>query len=407
MPSCRARTSVHRLVGSGRARTRLGIVRLVTATTPPAVTIPDHLLPADGRFGSGPAKVRDAQVRALTAAGRTLLGTSHRQAPVKHLVGRVRAGLGELFSLPDGYEVALGNGGSTAFWDLATLCLVERRSAHAVFGEFGSKFAAAAARAPFLDEPVLTSVAPGTSAVPALADGVDAYAWPHNETSTGAVAPVRRVLGSADQGALVLVDATSGAGGLAVDVSQTDAYYFAPQKSFASDGGLWLAVLSPAAVERAARVESSGRWVPEFLSLTTAVQNSRADQTLNTPAIATLVMLAEQVDWMLANGGLAWCAERTATSAGHLYGWAEARDWASPFVADPEQRSPVVGTIDLAPEIEAPTVAKILRAHGIVDVEPYRKLGRNQLRVAMFPAVEPDDVLALTACLDHVVDRLV
>lgn len=386
----------------------MGIVRRVTAPTPPpAVTIPDHLLPADGRFGSGPAKVRDAQVRALSAAGRSLLGTSHRQPPVKHLVARVRAGLGELFALPDGYEVALGNGGSTAFWDLATLCLVERRSAHAVFGEFGSKFAAAAARAPFLDEPVLTSVAPGTSAVPALADGVDAYAWPHNETSTGAVAPVRRVPGSADQGALVLVDATSGAGGLAVDVSQTDAYYFAPQKSFASDGGLWLAVLSPAAVERAARIESSGRWVPEFLSLTTAVQNSRADQTLNTPALATLVMLAEQVDWMLANGGLAWCAERTATSAGHLYGWAEARDWASPFVADPEQRSPVVGTIDLAPEIEAPTVAKILRAHGIVDVEPYRKLGRNQLRVAMFPAVEPDDVLALTACLDHVVDRLV
>jgi phosphoserine aminotransferase len=382
-------------------------VRLVTATTPPAVTIPDHLLPADGRFGSGPAKVRDAQVRALTAAGRTLLGTSHRQAPVKHLVGRVRAGLGELFSLPDGYEVALGNGGSTAFWDLATLCLVERRSAHAVFGEFGSKFAAAAARAPFLDEPVLTSVAPGTSAVPALADGVDVYAWPHNETSTGAVAPVRRVPGSADQGALVLVDATSGAGGLAVDVSQTDAYYFAPQKSFASDGGLWLAVLSPAAVERAARIESSGRWVPEFLSLTTAVQNSRADQTLNTPAIATLVMLAEQVDWMLANGGLAWCAERTATSAGHLYGWAEARDWASPFVADPGQRSPVVGTIDLAPEIEAPTVATILRAHGIVDVEPYRKLGRHQLRVGLCPAVEPEDVLALPACRDHVFDRLV
>lgn len=382
-------------------------MRQVTATTPPAVTIPEHLLPSDGRFGSGPAKVRDAQVRALSAAGRTLLGTSHRQAPVKHLVGRVRAGLSELFALPDGYEVALGNGGSTAFWDLATLCLVERRSAHAVFGEFGSKFAAAAARAPFLDEPVLTSVAPGTSAVPALAEGVDAYAWPHNETSTGAVAPVRRVPGSADQGALVLVDATSGAGGLAVDVSQTDAYYFAPQKSFASDGGLWLAVLSPSAVERAARIESSGRWVPEFLSLTTAVQNSRADQTLNTPAIATLVMLAEQVDWMLANGGLPWCAERTATSAGHLYGWAEARDWASPFVADPEQRSPVVGTIDLAPEVEAPTVAKILRAHGIVDVDPYRKLGRNQLRVAMFPAVEPDDVLALTACLDHVVDRLV
>jgi phosphoserine aminotransferase len=379
-------------------------VRRVTATTP--VTIPDHLLPSDGRFGSGPAKVRDAQVRVLAEAGRTLLGTSHRQAPVRSLVGRVRAGLAELFDLPEGYEVALGNGGSTAFWDLATLCLVERRSAHAVFGEFGSKFAAAAARAPFLDDPVLTEARPGTSAVPTAADGVDAYAWPHNETSTGAIAPVRRVPGSADQGALVLVDATSGAGGLAVAVSQTDAYYFAPQKSFSSDGGLWLAVLSPAAIERAARIEA-GRWVPEFLSLTTAVQSSRADQTLNTPAIATLVLLAEQVDWMLANGGLAWCAERTATSAGHLYGWAEARDWATPFVADPAQRSPVVGTIDLAPEIEAPTVAAILRAHGVVDVEPYRKLGRNQLRVAMFPSVEPADVLALTACLDHVVDRLV
>ncbi|WP_233571621.1 phosphoserine transaminase [Cellulomonas triticagri] len=374
--------------------------------TPGALTIPDHLLPSDGRFGSGPAKVRDAQVRALAEAGRTLLGTSHRQAPVKRLVGRVRAGLAELFALPDGYEVVLGNGGSTAFWDLATLCLVERRSAHAVFGEFGSKFAGAAARAPFLADPVLTEVAPGTSAVPAPVDGVDVYAWPHNETSTGAVAPVRRVPGSRDQGALVLVDATSAAGGLAVDVEQTDAYYFAPQKSFASDGGLWLALLSPEAVERAARVESSGRWVPEFLSLTTAVQNSRADQTLNTPAIATLVLLAEQVDWMLANGGLAWCAERTATSAGHLYSWAESRDWATPFVADPEQRSPVVGTIDLAPEVEAPTVARVLRDHGVVDVDPYRKLGRNQLRVAMFPSVEPDDVLALTACVDHVVEQL-
>lgn len=381
-------------------------MRRVTATTPPAVQIPAHLLPSDGRFGSGPAKVRDAQVRALAEAGRSLLGTSHRQAPVRSLVRRVRTGLAELFELPDAYEVALGNGGSTAFWDLATLCLVEQRSAHAVFGEFGGKFAAAAARAPFLAEPVLTEVAPGTAAVPAAVDGVDAYAWPHNETSTGAIAPVRRVPGSADQGALVLVDATSGAGGLAVDVAQTDAYYFAPQKSFASDGGLWLALLSPAAVERAARIESSGRWVPEFLSLTTALQNSRADQTLNTPAIATLVLLAEQVDWMLANGGLAWCAERTATSAGHLYGWADARDYTTPFVADPAQRSPVVGTIDLAPEIEAATVAAVLRAHGVVDVDPYRKLGRNQLRVAMFPSVEPDDVLALTACVDYVVDRL-
>lgn len=376
------------------------------ADRPTAPTLPGGLLPSDGRFGSGPAKVRDAQVRALADAGRTLLGTSHRQAPVRALVGRVRAGLAELFSLPDGYEVVLGNGGTTAFWDIATLCLVEQRSAHAVFGEFGGKFAAAADRAPFLGAPVVTEVPAGRSVVPEAVDGVDVYAWPHNETSTGAIAPVRRVPGSADQGALVLVDATSGAGGLAVDVAQTDAYYFAPQKSFSSDGGLWLAVLSPAAVERAARIEAGARWVPEFLSLTTAVQNSRADQTLNTPAIATLVLMAEQIDWMLAHGGLDWCAGRTATSSGHLYSWADARDWASPFVADPGQRSPVVGTIDLAPQVEAPTVAAILRAHGIVDVEPYRKLGRNQLRVAMFPSVEPDDVLALTACIDHIVDRL-
>lgn len=388
-------------------------MREVTAThpaptpgQPAAPTIPDELLPSDGRFGCGPSKVREAQVRALAEVGHSLLGTSHRQAPVRALVGRVRAGLGELFSLPEGYEVVLGNGGTTAFWDAATLCLIERRSAHAVFGEFGSKFAAATHRAPFLGDPVVTEAPPGTSAVPEAVDGVDAYAWPHNETSTGAIAPVLRVPGSRDQGALVLVDATSAAGGLAVDVAQTDAYYFAPQKSFSSDGGLWLAVLSPAAVERAARIEGGDRWVPEFLSVTAAVQNSRADQTLNTPAIATLVLLAEQLDWMLANGGLAWCAERTATSAGHLYSWAESRDWATPFVADPAQRSPVVGTIDLAPEIEAPTVAQVLRAHGIVDVEPYRKLGRNQLRIALFPSVEPDDVLALTACIDHVVDRL-
>lgn len=372
----------------------------------PLPTIPASMLPRDGRFGSGPAKVRDAQVRALSEAGRSLLGTSHRQAPVRALVGRLRAGLAELFSLPDGYEVALGNGGSTAFWDVATLCLVQERSAHAAFGEFGAKFAAATARAPFLADPVVTTLDPGTAGTPAWHAGVDVYAWPHNETSTGAVAPVRRVPGSADQGALVVVDGTSAAGGLAVDVSQTDAYYFAPQKSFSSDGGLWLAVLSPAAVERAARIEAGGRWVPEFLSLTAAVASSRADQTLNTPAIATLVLMAEQVDWMLGNGGLAWCADRTATSSGHLYSWAEARDWASPFVADPAHRSPVVGTVDLAPEVEAPTVARVLRAHGVVDVEPYRKLGRNQLRVAMFPSVEPDDVLALTACIDHAVEQL-
>ncbi|WP_421732414.1 phosphoserine transaminase [Cellulomonas sp.] len=370
------------------------------------ITIPAHLLPADGRFGSGPSKIRRAQVDALAGPAAELLGTSHRQAPVRALVGRVRAGLAALFDLPDGYEVVLGNGGSTLFWDLATLCLIEDRAAFGAFGEFGAKFAAAAARAPFVGEPLVTSAAPGGVAVPAFADGVDTYAWPHNETSTGVAAPVRRVTGSHEQGALVLVDGTSGAGGLAVDVAQTDVYYFAPQKSFASDGGLWLAVASPAAIERAARIESSGRWVPESLSFTAAVTNSRLDQTLNTPAIATLVLLAEQLDWILGNGGLPWAAQRTATSAGHLYGWADSRDWATPFVTDPELRSNVVGTIDLDAEIEAPTVARVLRAHGVVDVEPYRKLGRNQLRVAMYPAVDPDDVLALTACVDHVVDQL-
>jgi phosphoserine aminotransferase len=374
---------------------------------PPAITLPAHLLPRDGRFGSGPSKVRAEQLESLAGPGAALMGTSHRQAPVRTLVGRVRAGLSALFDAPDGYEVVLGNGGSTAFWDIATLCLVEQRSAHTAFGEFGAKFAAAAARAPFLGDPVVTTVPPGQVAVPAHSDGVDVYAWAHNETSTGVVAPVRRVPGSREQGALVVVDGTSAAGGLTVDLAQTDAYYFAPQKSFASDGGLWLTFLSPAAVERARRLELSDRWVPEFLSLTTAITNSRLDQTLNTPAIATLWLLAEQVDWILAQGGLAWAADRTATSAGHLYGWAEARDWATPFVADPEARSPVVGTVDLAPEIEAGTVASVLRAHGVVDVEPYRKLGRNQLRIAMYPAVDPEDVLALTACIDHVVEQLV
>jgi phosphoserine aminotransferase len=300
----------------------------------------------------------------------------------------------------------LGNGGSTAFWDVATLCLVRDRAQHAVFGEFGAKFAAATARAPFLADSSVRSAEPGSVALPEPEAGVDVYAWPHNETSTGAMAPVRRVPGSREQGALTVVDATSAAGGLAVDVAETDVYYFAPQKSFASDGGLWLALLSPDAVERAHEVEGSGRWVPEFLSLTTAVTSSRQDQTLNTPAIATLVLLAEQLDWMLARGGLAWAAARTAESAGHLYGWAQARDWVTPFVADAAWRSHVVGTVDLDPAIDAAQVSAVLRAHGVVDVDPYRKLGRNQLRVAMFPAVEPADVQALTACVDHVVERL-
>jgi phosphoserine aminotransferase len=374
--------------------------------TAPAITIPGHLLPRDGRFGSGPSKVRAEQVTALAAAGTTLLGTSHRQPPVRGLVGRVRAGLAELFGAPDGYEVVLGNGGSTAFWDVATLCLVRERAQHAVFGEFGAKFATATTRAPFLADSSIRSADPGSVALPEAEPGVDVYAWPHNETSTGAMAPVRRVPGSREQGALTVVDATSAAGGLAVDVAETDVYYFAPQKSFASDGGLWLALLSPDAVERAHRVEGSGRWVPEFLSLTTAVANSRLDQTLNTPAIATLVLLAEQLDWMLGQGGLPWAAARTAASAAHLYGWAQARDWATPFVADAAARSHVVGTVDLDPAVDAAEVSAVLRAHGVVDVDPYRKLGRNQLRVAMFPAVEPADVQALTACVDHVVERL-
>jgi len=377
-----------------------------TAATTPTIVIPAGLLPVDGRFGSGPSKVRPEQVAALAEVGGTLLGTSHRQAPVRALVGRIRGGLSDLFSLPDGYEVALGNGGSTAFWDLATLCLVRERAQHVAFGEFGAKFAAATARAPFLAAPTGRTAEAGQLALPEYEVGVDVYAWPHNETSTGVMAPVRRVAGSREQGALTVVDATSAAGGLAVDVAETDAYYFAPQKCFASDGGLWLALLSPEAVQRSAEIESSGRWVPQFLSLRAAVASSRLDQTVNTPAIATLVLLAEQLTWMLERGGLPWAAARTATSAGHLYDWAEAREWASPFVADPAARSHVVGTVDLDPTIDAAKVAAVLRANGVVDVEPYRKLGRNQLRVAMFPAVDPDDVQALTACIDHVVDRL-
>lgn len=369
------------------------------------IEIPPTLLPRDGRFGSGPSKVRPEQVEALSAVGRTLLGTSHRQAPVRAVVRRLREGLGDLFSLPEGYEVVLGNGGSTAFWDLATFCLIRDRAQLCVHGEFGNSFATAVRRAPFLAEPDVREAEVGTRALPTAVAGVDAYCWTHNETSTGVMSPVRRPEG-ADPDALVLVDATSAAGGLAVDVAETDVYYFAPQKSFASDGGLWLALASPAAIARAEALEAEGRWVPKFLSFATALTNSRLDQTLNTPALATLVLMAEQVEWMLANGGLAWTAARTAESAAHLYGWAQARDWATPFVADPEARSTVVGTIDLDPSIDHKVVCQVLRANGVVDVEPYRRLGRNQLRVAMFPAIDPADVQALTACVDHVVERL-
>ena len=370
-----------------------------------AIQIPADLLPADGRFGSGPSKVRPEQISALAAVGRTLMGTSHRQAPVRAVVERVRNGLAEMFAAPDGYEVVLGNGGSTAFWDLATFSLIQDRAQLCAFGEFGTTFARAVQDAPFLAEPTVRTGAPGTLVTPEPQDRVDTYAWPHNETSTGVAAPVRRPEGTADE-ALVLVDATSGAGGLPVDLAETDVYYFAPQKCFASDGGLWLAICSPAAIERAQTIAAGGRWIPSFLSLTTALANSRLQQTLNTPAIATLVMLAEQIDWMLAQGGLAWATARTAESSAHLYGWAEARDWATPFVTDPAARSQVVGTIDLDASIDAAAVCAVLRRNGVVDVEPYRKLGRNQVRVAMFPAVDPADVRALTACIDHVVDRL-
>ncbi|GAA3218531.1 phosphoserine transaminase [Oerskovia jenensis] len=373
---------------------------------PTQITVPPHLLPSDGRFGCGPSKVREAQVRALSEAGTSLLGTSHRQAPVKSLVGRIRSGLAELFDAPDGYEVVLGNGGSSAFWDVATLCLVRERAQHAAFGEFGAKFATATTRAPFLEASQVITAPPGSVAVPEAADGIDVYAWPHNETSTGAVAPVRRVAGSREQGALTLVDATSGAGALPVDLAETDVYYFAPQKVFGSDGGLWVAIMSPDAVARAQEIESGDRWVPEFLSLGAAITNSRQDQTLNTPAVATLVTFAEQVDWLNEQGGLEWASARSASSARTLYSWAESRDWATPFVARPEDRSTVVGTIDLDESIDATQVIAALRANGILDVFPYRKLGRNQLRIGMFPAIEPTDVELLTRSIDFVVDAL-
>ena len=364
--------------------------------------IPTDLLPQDGRFGCGPSKVRPEQLAALASAA-DLMGTSHRQAPVKQLVGRVRAGLGDLFSLPDGYEVVLGNGGSTAFWDVATFNLVRDRAQFLVFGEFGSKFAEGVAAAPFTGDPVVLTSDPGSAPDWAPAEGLDLYATPHNETSTGVARPVRRPVG-ADADALHVVDATSGAGGLPVDVRETDVYYFAPQKCFASDGGLWLAIMSPAALARVASLQE--RWIPPFLDLQTAIDNSRLDQTYNTPAVATLIMFAEQLDWMNGNGGLDWCVSRTADSSSRLYNWADKTSYTTAFVADEALRSQVVGTIDFSDEVDAAAVAKELRANGVVDVEPYRKLGRNQLRVAMFPAVEPSDVEALTTCIDYVVERL-
>jgi phosphoserine aminotransferase len=373
--------------------------------------IPQQLKPFDGRFGSGPSRLRSSQLPRLAAEGAAVMGTSHRQTPVRELVGRIRSGLRELFSVPDGYEVALGNGGTTAFWDAATAGLVRERALHLTYGEFSAKFAAATARAPFLADPVRLEAEPGDA--PDLAQlpdvPVDVITWAHNETSTGVMVPVRRPAAAAD--ALILIDATSGAGGLPVDVRDADAYYFAPQKGFASDGGLWLALLGPAALERIEQVDSERpsvgpeRWIPEFLSLSIALENSLKDQTYNTPAIATLFLLADQIEWMLGHGGLDGMVARTRESSEHLYGWAESHELATPFVSDPAKRSLVVGTIDFDESVDAAGLAATLRANGIVDVEPYRKLGRNQLRVAMFPATEPSDVRALTGCIDWVLEQ--
>jgi len=370
-----------------------------------AITIPDSIKPSDGRFGAGPSKVRVEALDALAATGSSLLGTSHRQAPVKNLVGRVRAGVSALFDLPDGHEVVLGNGGATAFWDVATFGLIRERSQHLAFGEFSAKFATAAKAAPFLGEPTVISSPTGTRPEPRAEAGIDVYAWAHNETSTGVMAPVRRVAG-ADDGALLLVDATSGAGGLPVDITEVDAYYFAPQKSFGSDGGLFVAVMSPAALDRAAEIAATDRWVPAFLDLPTAIDNSTKNQTYNTPSLATLFLMAEQLDWLNDQGGLDFAVSRTSDSSSRLYTWAEKTPYTTPYVAEPDERSLVIGTIDFDESIDASLVAATLRANGIVDVEPYRKLGRNQLRVAMFPAIEPADVEALTACVDHVVENL-
>ncbi|MEY3680164.1 MAG: Phosphoserine aminotransferase [Actinomycetota bacterium] len=380
----------------------------MSATDPSSIRLPTDLLPRDGRFGCGPSKVRDEQVAALAAAGRSILGTSHRQAPVKNLVGTIRSGLRDLFGLPDGWEIVLGNGGSTVFWDVATFGLVDRRSEHLVFGEFSSKFAEATAAAPHLADPIVVKCDPGAHPTPIVDPSVDTYAFTHNETSTGVMMPLLRPAGSGE--ALVVVDATSAAGGLMWSPAEVDVYYFAPQKCFASDGGLWIAACSPRALERIAAIDASKRWVPASLDLKIALDNSVANQTYNTPAVATLVMFAEQVRWMNEIGGLAACNARSKSSSSILYSWAESRSWASPFVADPSMRSEVVATIDIvAPAdggVDANQICAVLRANGIVDTDSYRKLGRNQLRVGTFPAIDPSDVEALTRCVDHVVERL-
>ena len=371
-----------------------------------ALQIPRDLLPADGRFGAGPSKIQTSHLDALAATGSSLMGTSHRQAPVRDLVGRVRSGLADLFSLPEGYQVVLGNGGATAFWDIATYGLIQEKSQHLTFGEFSSKFAKAAKAAPWLADPSVIASDPGSRPEPVAEDGVDAYAWAHNETSTAVMAPVVRPAGTSSDSSLVLVDATSGAGGLPVDLREVDVYYFAPQKCFASDGGLWIALFSPAALERAAAVAASGRHIPAFFDLPTAIDNSAKNQTYNTPAVATLFLMAEQLDWMNGSGGLAGMVARTTESSGTLYTWAEKSSYAFPYVTEPDHRSLVIGTIDFEEGIDAARVAAVLRANGVVDTEPYRKLGRNQLRIAMYPAVDPADVEALTHSIDWVVDHL-
>ncbi|MDO4610517.1 phosphoserine transaminase [Corynebacterium sp.] len=368
-------------------------------------TLPAEFLPGDGRFGCGPSKVRPSQIQAVVDGAETVIGTSHRQAAVKNVVGSVREGLSDLFSLPDGYEIVLSLGGATAFWDAATFGLIERRSAHLSYGEFSSKFAKASKMAPWLKAPQIIEAEPGDAPEPvAGGDEVDLIGWAHNETSTGAMVPVVRPEGS--EGQLIAIDATSGAGGLPVDMSQADVYYFSPQKCFASDGGLWLAAMSPAAIERIAKLKADeNRFIPAFLDLQTAVDNSRKNQTYNTPAVGTLLMLDDQVKWMNANGGLDGMVARTTESSSALYEWADARPEATPFVSDPAKRSLVVGTIDFADDVDAAAIAKILRANGILDTEPYRKLGRNQLRIGMFPAIDPDDVRKLTGAISWILDN--
>jgi phosphoserine aminotransferase len=370
-----------------------------------AISIPADLMPADGRFGAGPSKIQTSHLDALAATGTSLMGTSHRQAPVRALVRRVQEGLATFFDLPDGYEVVLGNGGATAFWDVATYALIRAKSQHLAFGEFSAKFAGAAKAAPWLADPSVISSEPGSRPDPVAEAGVDVYAWAHNETSTAVMAPVRRVPG-ADDGALVVVDATSGAGGLPVDLSEVDTYYFAPQKCFASDGGLYIALMSPAALSRATEIKESGRHIPAILDLVTAIENSRLNQTYNTPSLATIFLMAEQLDWMNGQGGLPGMVERTTASSDALYGWAEKTSYTTPYVPEPDHRSLVIGTVDFDDAIDASAIAQVLRANGIVDTEPYRKLGRNQLRIAMYPAIDPADVEALTACVDYVVAQL-